>query len=65
MTQSAIDFGNPRMITLLYELIDAHEDTTRLASALTVEPTWAAHLDYLRALQRTAREALAHAPARA
>jgi hypothetical protein len=44
---------------LLYELLDAHVDTMRLADGLDVEPAWAAHLDYLRDLQRVGREALA------
>ena len=46
--------------TLVYELLDAHADTAELAGDLPErEPRWAAHLDYLRALQRTARAALA------
>ena len=44
---------------LLYELLDAHADTADLAAELAYDPRWAAHLDYLRALQRTGREALA------
>jgi hypothetical protein len=50
--------------TLVYELLDAHDDTVRLASApagVEAEPAWQAHLDYLRALQRVGREALARA----
>ncbi len=47
---------------LLYELLDAHLDTMRLAGQLEDDPAWAAHLDYLRGLQRVAREALAHGP---
>lgn len=47
---------------LLYELLDAHVDTMRLACQLDADPAWAAHLDYLRDLQRVGREALAHAP---
>jgi hypothetical protein len=46
---------------LLYELLDAHVDTMRLADRLDAEPAWAAHLDYLRDLQRVGREALARA----
>jgi hypothetical protein len=45
---------------LVYELLDAHADTADLAAELPHDPRWAAHLDYLRALQRTGREALAH-----
>jgi hypothetical protein len=44
---------------LVYELLDAHADTAELADELRGEPQWAAHLDYLRALQRTGRETLA------
>jgi len=51
---------------LLYELLDAHVDTIRMACQLDDDPAWAAHLDYLRDLQRVGREALAHgSPARA
>jgi hypothetical protein len=46
---------------LVYELLDAHVDTIRMASDLDGDPVWAAHLDYLRDLQRVAREALAQA----
>ncbi len=46
---------------LVYELLDAHADTAWLASELELEfdDGWAAHLDYLRDLQRVGREALA------
>jgi hypothetical protein len=44
---------------LIYELLDAHVDTVRLAVELEQAPAWAAHLDYLRDLQRVGREALA------
>jgi hypothetical protein len=44
----------------LYELLDAHIDTMRMARELDDDPAWAAHLDYLRDLQRVGREALAH-----
>jgi hypothetical protein len=48
---------------LVYELLDAHVDTMRLADDLNLgtDPAWAAHLDYLRDLQRVGREALARA----
>ncbi|MGH2885082.1 MAG: hypothetical protein ACRDPA_20660 [Solirubrobacteraceae bacterium] len=48
---------------LVYELLDAHLDTMRMARELDADPAWAAHLDYLRDLQRVAREALAHSAA--
>ncbi len=45
---------------LAYELLDAHADTAELADGLSYDRSWAAHLDYLRALQREGRETLAH-----
>lgn len=48
---------------LVYELLDAHEDTVRLAVAGGLpddDVVWAAHVDYVQALQRAAREQLAH-----
>jgi hypothetical protein len=44
---------------LAYELLDAHTDTTQLVDGHPHDPSWAAHLDYLRALQRKGREMLA------
>jgi hypothetical protein len=44
---------------LLYELLDAHMDTLKLADSLSDSERWAAHLDYLRDLQRVGRETLA------
>jgi hypothetical protein len=46
---------------LAYELLDAHADTAQLVDGLPYAPSWAAHLDYLRALQRKGREMLARA----
>lgn len=47
-------------IELIYELLDAHDDTARLASGSgELDTAWAVHLDYLRALQRKGREAVA------
>ena len=46
---------------LIYELLDAHDDTARMAADPTLDPTWGPHLDYLRALQRKGREVLARA----
>jgi hypothetical protein len=46
------------LVELTYELLDAHDDTARLAA----EPdalSWQIHLAYLRDLQRTGRELLA------
>jgi hypothetical protein len=50
-----------KLVDLVYELLDAHDDTARLADAPTCEEAWAAHLDYLRRLQRIGRETLAQA----
>ena len=47
------------LAALAYELLDAHTDTAQLADGLPYDPSWAAHLDYLRALQRKGREMLA------
>jgi len=44
---------------LVDELIDAHEDTLRLAAGTAPEWRWDAHLCYLRELGRLGREALA------
>ena len=56
--QSAITAGG-YVTELVYELLDAHVDTMRMARDLDGDPAWAAHLDYLRDLQRVGREALA------
>jgi hypothetical protein len=48
------------LAALVYELLDAHADTAALAGELVGDPRWDAHLDYLRALQRLAREELAN-----
>jgi hypothetical protein len=46
---------------LVCELLDAHDDTTRLgAESLELDCRWWSHLDYLARLQRLAREQLAH-----
>ena len=47
---------------LVYELLDAHCDTICLADEADDGAMWAAHLDYLRDLQRVGREALARVP---
>lgn len=47
------------LAALVYELLDAHTDTAQLAAGLPYDRSWAAHLDYLRALQRAGRETLA------
>lgn len=47
------------IVALIYELLDAHDDTARIAGRTRLDPAWRAHLDYLRALQRKGREVLA------
>jgi hypothetical protein len=44
---------------LVHELLDAHEDTVRLATGPAAPIEWQIHLDYVRALQRVAYESLA------
>jgi hypothetical protein len=51
--------ASARLAELVYELLDAHDDTARLAAGLDHDTGWAAHLDYLRTLQRVGRELLA------
>jgi hypothetical protein len=58
--KSAVTAGG-HVTELVYELLDAHVDTMRMARYLDGDPAWAAHLAYLRDLQRVGREALAHA----
>jgi hypothetical protein len=53
----------PQLAELVYELLDAHQDTTDLARDRVADVRWAAHLDYLRRLQRIGREALARTDA--
>jgi hypothetical protein len=48
-----------KLVELVYELLDAHDDTARLAREFGRELEWAAHLDYLAQLQRVGREVLA------
>lgn len=48
-----------QMAALVYELLDAHADTVVLADDLVEHSHWAAHVDYLRSLQRVGRETLA------
>ena len=50
---------------LVYELLDAHYDTARLAEDVAEDERWHTHLAYLRDLQRIAREVLATASAEA
>jgi hypothetical protein len=47
---------------LVYELLDAHCDTISLVDEADDGDVWAAHLSYLRDLQRVGRETLARVP---
>jgi hypothetical protein len=47
------------LVELVYELLDAHDDTAQLARLSASDQQWAAHLDYLRCLQRKGRQLLA------
>ena len=55
--------SRPARDTVLERLVDelagAHEATVRLAALGGSEVEWDVHLDYLRAMQRLARETLA------
>jgi hypothetical protein len=57
-TQTAQEV-EPTLLSLVYELLDAHQDTVRLGAAQAEDPLWQAHEQYLRDLQRVSREALA------
>jgi hypothetical protein len=48
-----------RLTLLVNELLDAHDDTARLAADLAPDVRWEVHLGYLRDLQRLGREMLA------
>jgi hypothetical protein len=48
-----------RLQQVVYELLDAHDDTARLVAETADDDRWSAHLEYLRALQRRTRGILA------
>jgi hypothetical protein len=50
-----------QLTLLVYELLDAHDDTARIATGQHPDADWQAHLSYLRDLQRVGREVLARA----
>jgi hypothetical protein len=56
-TQSVID----GLSELIDELLDAHCDTVCLGDELQSDPEWAAHLAYLRDLQRAGHAIVARA----
>lgn len=49
-----------QLVGLIYELLDAHNDTARLAGDLNHGQCWETHLAYLGDLQRAGCETLAH-----
>lgn len=51
--------ASDRLIELTQELLDAHCDTVCLADDLPLALEWAAHVRYLRDLQRVAQRTLA------
>ncbi len=57
-TRSTVE-ATDQFVELIYELLDAHADTSQLAQGLGCEIHWAAHLDYLQRLQRIGRALLA------
>ena len=57
-TRSPVE-TSANLVELVYELMDAHDDTARIAGELGSDVRWAAHLDYLQRLQRVGREFLA------
>jgi hypothetical protein len=48
-----------QLTPLVYELLDAHDDTARVAAELAFHPHRQVHLGHLRDLQPVGREALA------
>jgi hypothetical protein len=59
---SPADAGR-RLESLIYELLDAHQQTARLAQDMEWDPDWREHLAQLRRLQRMSREVLSAASA--
>ena len=58
--RSSVQTEAPAGLTeLIYELLDAHEDTLRMSVDLEERSEWRAHRDYLRDLRRVGHEALA------
>ena len=53
--------SNEHLTPLVYELLDAHDDTARPTGGSALDQRWQVHLGYLRDLQRQGREALARA----
>ena len=51
--------ASDRLSELTHELLDAHCDTVCLADELASGPEWAAHVEYLKDLQRIGQRMLA------
>ena len=56
-----IEHRGDELALVVYELLDAHDDTVRLGNGPESDLRWRAHLEYLRGLQRVGRETLARA----
>ena len=52
---------SPALARIVYELLDAHDDTIGLVGVAPADQCWSAHVESLRAVQRCGREILAHA----
>jgi hypothetical protein len=50
-------------LALIYELLDALDDTRRMVEGLPIDDELAGHVRYIRDLQRAGREVIAHADA--
>ena len=48
-----------QLARLVYELLEAHADTSRLVEGPSTDLMWQTHLHYVRDLQRAGREILA------
>jgi hypothetical protein len=57
-TRSTVE-ASTMIVELVYELLDAHDDTARLAQGMDGDAHWATHLEYLQRLQRVGRELMA------
>jgi hypothetical protein len=51
--------AEPALVNLVYELLDAHQDTVRFGAENSADPYWQAHVSYLRDLQRVGKETVA------
>ncbi len=62
-TRPKAGVAQDELLRLVYELLDAHDDTARLMAEPADAMRWKMHLEYLRDLQRVGRGLLAHATA--